>query len=177
MEQRLSGIFANVNYWLKFAEAKNAALFAATSAMFFGIISLAQGFTNLPSELIAYLVVCEIFLVVSAAFTLLSFIPRVKIPFITKLEKPVDDDNLLFYGDIAKYDAEAYLKKLVETNLDDTSKLERDYADQIIINSRITLWKYRYFNIAMWLTLSVIATPIMSLIAFLFFRNGKRGVS
>ncbi|MCP4218773.1 MAG: hypothetical protein GY765_29345, partial [bacterium] len=40
MEERLKSIFANVNDWLKFAEAKNAALVAFNSAIIFAVLSV-----------------------------------------------------------------------------------------------------------------------------------------
>ncbi|MDQ1589594.1 MAG: hypothetical protein QOG71_221 [Pyrinomonadaceae bacterium] len=174
MEERLKGIFANVNEWLKFAETKNAAIIAADAAALFGALTLILSKDNgLALWLYIYLHSFIFFVVLSALAALLSVIPKTKI----LQSKPKDDrhetDNLLFYGHIAKYTPDEYLTELRTRYEEPESKnprLEFDYAQQITINSQITLSKYNYFSYAIWFAVAGILTPILAVIAFMFIR-------
>jgi|Deesub1362A_J573_1020465.scaffolds.fasta_scaffold04695_5 hypothetical protein len=164
METRLREILDLVNQWLKFAEAKNAALLAANSTIAFALLKSLQQFGSLPLWLNIYVYIAIALLFISAALSLLSFIPKTHIPWIASTRRPAIEDNLLFYGHIAAYDAKSYLKALYrETGADkiEPSGLEEDYAEQIIINSRISLAKYRLFAAGACITLSAILTPIL----------------
>jgi len=165
LEEQLKNIFANINDWLKFAETKTAALLTANGLIVFGIIrTLSNVEKNLYSNSVLYLAV--LLLIISLLLCLASFIPSLKIPWLLKVKKTLDNDNLLYFADIAKYNSRVYLEKLaISLEKPDTkaTNFENYYAQQIIVNSIIALKKYRLFTFSIWLT--VIA--VILLVSFL----------
>lgn len=177
MEDRLKYILTTVNEWLRFAETKNGALFAANGVIAVGIANVLAIAPQINVYIRLYLLALIVFLMFSAACCILSFVPQIKIPWFVPTSKNAGAfDSLVFYGDIAKYECEDYLKALhkrygngeIEPPI---TSIERDYAQQIIINSRIAMWKYQWFRVAVWFTLSVIVTPIPSLMFILKRRH------
>jgi len=79
-------------------------------------------------------------------------------------KKPAETDNLLFYGDIASYDPAGYLQALYKhcDAKDEALPIERDYAQQIVMNSRIAVRKYEWFTTSVWLTIGALVTLIAS---------------
>ena len=162
VEDRLRYILSLVNEWLKFAEAKNGALLAVDSAMIFGVFKLSE--SGWPHVGLFYLTISV--LIASAVSCLISFIPKLKMPTFTMKREPDSGDSLIYYGHIAKYNPENYLKALygqADTGSVSPSSLEVDYAKQIVTNSRIALRKYFCFTVALWfavgaLTLLLIAS-------------------
>ena len=129
--EMLETIFSNVNSWLNFAEAKNAALMAFNIAM----LAVTWGSTENAGKNILFYGV-NLAIVISTIIALKSFKP----------------DNLLFYEDIAKYSKESYLialyKKYQDTvkTEDELLKREIDYADEITYNAKIIVQKYKCFK-------------------------------
>jgi len=161
MINEVKSIFDNVNNWLKFAEAKNGAIIALNATFIFGILKL--GLISNKSIVIInyYLYLCIFMLLVSSIVALLSFVPQLKFIYI-KFKKISDRDNLLYFGDIAKYTPTQYsdsLKKILEVD-SKNNKLYEHYINQIVINSKITWIKFKQFDIAIWFTISAILTPI-----------------
>lgn len=152
----LQQIFDNVNSWLHFAEAKNAALIAFNVALLSSLTS---------SELfkINAMLFCTIIigLLLSIMVSLWSFKPINK-----KLEKTSATnlgENLLHFAYIASLERDEYIKKLYnyywkEPNMDINaiSRLERDYCEEIIENARITMRKQYYFRIGFYIVIVVI---------------------
>lgn len=177
LEKKLEYIFNNVNDWLKFAEAKNAALLAFNIGVIVGVARLIEfEFNKILSDLsTAYIVAGLMLLVISSLICLLSFIPRLHIPWISYKEKPNMNRNTLFFNDISSHVPKTYLeecsKKMGEGLPNNTEYLE-DLATQIIVNSRIALVKYYLFSGAIWITLSAIVTPVIALL--LYFFNKKQ---
>jgi hypothetical protein len=171
VEEQLKAIFTNVNDWLKFAETKNAALIAANAAVSFASFSiLVQNWSKLDTRLCWYLISLIICALSSATIALLAIIPRTSLLISISKEKPNDvTDNLLFYGDIAKYKPAEFVKALkrrfgeTDTLL---SGLESDYGQQIVINSQIAFRKHTLFRFSAWLTISAIITPLIAGIIF-----------
>lgn len=167
---KLAEVFANVNSWLTFAEAKNAALVTLNGAGLLGLIGL---LTNSDYKggrpLTLYLWICAIFLVLGLVVSLLSFKPFT-LPFNGKkqlLKSQEEKLNLLFYGDLAKYNrSQDYLADIYkhyynkDISEEDFNRLELDYADEILINAKITVKKYQYFKLALFFTLSSIVSGI-----------------
>ncbi len=163
MEDRLKYILSLVNDWLKFAESKNAALLAADTALGLGLYKILR--SDMPGSQSAILYVGFVIslLFVGAFICLVSFIPRTTIPWLATTHRPKEDDNLLFYGDIAKYDPKRYIASLYKQSGNDVSEIkayEEDLAEQIIINSRIALQKYGLFKTALWINVIAGVTPI-----------------
>jgi len=168
VEERLRYILTTVNEWLKFAEGKNGALLVADIAILFGVFRLMNELTD--QRVFIYL---GIFLViVSAISSLVSFIPQLKVSSSTPKKRTEKEASLIFYGHIAKYEAQSYIEALyAESGSEPTSiaPIEVDYAQQIIMNSRIAVRKYLCFNVGLWLTvfalLFLLVASLMSVIA------------
>ena len=169
MQDELKSVFSNVNDWLKFAEAKNGALVGlnggAVLSVLFGILldekaKLLSGFW----KLYFWCFVCC--LLIGIVISLYSFM--------AKLKEPEQDDanipaikNLMFFGHVQYFKENEYLDSLSKAKLLDPrpiySRLETDYANQIIYNSRIAMNKYTLFNQALWFTLAGVMTPVGAL--------------
>ncbi|PKL58854.1 MAG: hypothetical protein CVV34_00705 [Methanomicrobiales archaeon HGW-Methanomicrobiales-5] len=176
MDDKLKSIFANVNEWLKFAEAKNAVLVALDGGAVLGVLGLLKEQTKLPEWVTIYLWLFVIFNTIALTIALFSFLPQTKIPYFWMRSEPDSNDNLLFYGHIKKYDVTQYLSALYINDgqhHNDFSKMEIDYANQIIVNSQIADRKYNYFRVALWFTISAILTPLIGGLLYLLFNpNG-----
>ena len=108
--------------------------------------------------------------VLSLLAALISFIPQLKLPSLKGAVSRKKTDNLLFYGDIARFEPEKYLASLYQANGvkdHEYSKFEIDFATQIIVNSQISVRKYKFFQAAILLTLSGIVTPIIAFIVYI----------
>ena len=177
METKLKTIFSYVNNWLRFAEEKNAALIVLNGALLLALISLMGKNVEIPSFIhnnifyyrltFFYLLNFVLFSAFGLMISLISFLPQTKVIINSKEEKIKDSDNLIFYSHIAKYDADKYLSKLHNILETESSKYELAYANQIITNSKIAAFKYLHFQVALWLTISSIFTPIIGYILFL----------
>ena len=166
MQKKLELSLSLVIDWLKFAEAKNATLIAANGAAIFGALSLFE--SNFPSNImyVIYIYQALLFLFLSAAFCLISFIPQVYVPWLASKEIPKEKNNLLAYADIANYDPELYLEtmyKQEKVNLEEISPFEKNLSELIVLYSRIALRKFSLFNLGVWCLLSAIVTPIIAL--------------
>jgi len=159
-EEQLYKLFANVNEWLKFAEAKNFGLLTLNGAIVFGFSQ--TNFENgsiLPT--IGFFVFSP-FAVISFAFALLSLFPILtKIEkgtkgknFISKfsnlISKEASFENIHYYGYLKDInETEFELKFLTKINATTPfTTFEKELASQILYNSRITWLKYQFFKIA-----------------------------
>lgn len=158
VETKLLRIFDLINDWLRFAEAKNGALMAFCSACIFGLLKFPNDWITVTPSLRAGLLVAIVFLSLAIFVCMWSFFPQT-----TRLEImlwPVDDecketDSFLFFGDICKYSEEDFFDRLCEryTTPADYSQPQRqfiyDLANQVIVNSKITMRKFRLFQRAL----------------------------
>jgi hypothetical protein len=180
MEKRLEEILQHVNGWLKFAEAKNAAIVAFDGTALFGMFTLIKDFPWVLSNgyMAAYVLSFCVFSSLSLLIALASFLPQIKLPKPkVAVPNPVSY-NLLFYGHLSQQGEKEYLDALAsgssETAKADHSALEISYANQIIVNSKITVRKYSYFSAALWLSICAIATPIFGIIFMVLVRRYQR---
>jgi len=168
-EDILFKIFANVNDWLKFAEAKNAMILAFNAASIYGITkTMDLDCIKESKPLMGYLFVVIIILVFSCICSLVSFAPRVKI-LNGGLFGPSDFSNVLFF-EYLKTKSNIEIIKEVTGIVDEStfSKIDKDIAEQIKQNSIIASRKYSYFTISVWLTISAYVTPLVAGIYFLY---------
>ena len=80
-------------------------------------------------------------------------------------DKPSENDNLLFYGDITKYSQKEYIENMEKyfgEKIGGNKRLE-DLCGQIIVNSQITSTKFNIFKVTAWL---MIIGQILFLISF-----------
>src|SRR4051794_19681545 len=109
METYLQYILAQINDWLKFAEAKNGALVAAAIAIIIGLLQANVSPGSCPANL-DFLPLCKwyyvttlpLWIAAGGVVALSSFLPQTAIPYV--FSKPIQkSDNLLFFGEIANY--------------------------------------------------------------------------
>ena len=163
----LESIFSNINSWLNFAEAKNAALIAFNIAIMAALLGNTDILLN--CKYVFYTV--NTMMLISSGLALWSFKPDTG-----NNKKDMQsiriDDNLLLYSHAAKYTKEKYLVAIYKNYLneikqeDDLLKIELDYADEITYNARITVNKYKWFWRALWVDLiSLVGIFILFVIA------------
>lgn len=146
-KELLKEIFDNVNYWLAFAEAKNAGLLA------FNIATLALLFSMEKINTVGYIL--SVIILISTFFVFLALWSRFAAIWENK-DEPEEKDNLLYYRDIAKYSEEKFLLKFHEnyfneslTNIDSVDPYIRNIASEIRTNAKITSRKFDLFNTAL----------------------------
>ena len=133
----LTNTLDSVNQWLKFAEAKNGAVVAATGAALWGAVRmLVSG--EVCWYLIIYLLVLVAFFLAAFVVSLLSFLPKLYSP--PASEQPgANDGNLLYFGHLATLSKELLIARYQEAacvKTEDVTRVHWMYADQIIVNSR-----------------------------------------
>lgn len=177
-EEKLQKIFTNVNDWLKFAEAKNAALLALTGAATLSILNLDS--TKVSCSLFCYLTHVTLPLLgITIIIVLASFIAHTKPFFVSKKsQNQLPEDNLLFFGDVSKYKAEEYLQALydkgsLDKNAEIIRSIELEYAQQIVYNSKIAATKYKLFNTALLLLFSAILTPVVAVPLYFIYKSNR----
>ena len=149
-ENCLLTILNNVNDWLNYAERKNTILFSSFSV--FSLFSIISKHNHNLQQLETIITI--VLYLVSLFFILLSLFPMTKISRKLlsngKNKKLLDSDNLLFYGDIAKYSSDEYLEKIKKqyfSNIKDT-RVNHDLVDQIVTNANIAFNKFSCFKIS-----------------------------
>lgn len=133
-----------VNYWLSFAEAKNGILLGVNIAIIAVLINM---FKAVP----IMCTICILTLLISSLCCILSFIPN--LGKASKKGRKINGErlNLIFYADIALFESyEEYLnsvkRRYFRDNNDSNGILELDFAEEIVINSKICMKKYKWFN-------------------------------
>lgn len=103
--QTLTDIRDLVNDWLKYAEAKNGAIVGLASAAAAVALAALTERTDEPWPVALGLGLAEICLVLSLLVGLGSFLPQTNLGRLLagRRRDPTDEDNLFFYGDLAKY--------------------------------------------------------------------------
>jgi len=161
----LRDILVIVDGHLKFAETKNAALFAADATLSVAVAQLLGGDHPAKGPLAYYLIWAISLLVISATIALVSFLPRTNRPFLRRRDSITQQDNLLFFGDIQSHNEASYFQAFLQSrsfdNRDPTD-LERMYANQIVINARLAAAKFTWFRYAGWITLYAALTPFLA---------------
>jgi hypothetical protein len=168
MEEKLRYILALASEHLKFAETKNAAILAANAAVVLGVLQILSGSAG-TGILRIYLAAVGVCSTIAALIALISFLPQTHIPWLARRESPTSRDSLVFFGDIQKYSPNAYLEALRTAAggvAGDAPPLELMLAEQIVVNSRIASRKFTYFRYAIWVMLSGVLSPILTILLF-----------
>lgn len=191
MEERLKFAFTNVNEWLRFAEAKNAAIIAVDGGLAIGILNLLCGAQNWPLVARVYGWMAVMLLGGACLSSLLSFCPQTKIGR-RRRPPPADPqrDSLYLYSDVRKYPHVIYLRTLTAAVGPSGGKgsspppatgasgggaagqpvpLELQLAQQIVTNADIAWWKYGFFRWSLYLTIGALFTPITAILVYLVF--------
>ena len=150
-----------INYWLQFAEAKNAAVIAFVVAILAVIWT-----SNYSDNACCMVIIISMLYITSLVISLYSFYPQGKnININDKMKDCREEDNLLFWDDIAKYSLKDYIECVnnqMGFEKDNGSKIETMYVEEIITNARIAKRKYQSFK---WsVIVSIIATILIMLL-------------
>lgn len=145
----LKYIFANVNDWLKFAEAKHGGLIVLNVGLVVGILSSytnIQNFIFKPTILIG--IIC---FGVSVFLSIISQFPVSQNIFYNK--KAIPNPNLYFFGHLSYFDKQTFIDEFekVDTGFS-PSKFDTDLINQILANARIAQVKFGLFKFASYLT-------------------------
>lgn len=124
--------------FLKFAEAKNAALLAIASAWVVAIINLLCGGKTIPDSLsvnILSVLVSVLVLALSAGIlAMISFMPRLDLPaFLGGKRAGPHTKNLLYYGDIASVPIKNLGQELRTHYYPDAKDLKEDYINDLVV--------------------------------------------
>jgi hypothetical protein len=148
-EKVLSSTLARVIGFLKFAEAKNAALLTFASAWIIGSVNFLTGSNALsPEWRLAFTMALPLF-ALGALSPLISFLPKTYLP---KFHKDPDQSKaLLYFGDAATFAPAAYKERIRERYYPPEGETAtRNYLDnlsiQIAVNSQIVTRKLSFFN-------------------------------
>lgn len=164
--------------FVKFGEAKNAALLTFASAWILASVNLAMNpVARAVPQILWGLIYGAPFLFAAAFLAMFSFLPRVDL---SKLKGRSSDDppNLLFFGDLGALPAQEGFSRLAERYraVGGARIGEAYFSDlgcQIVVNSRIASGKYKMFRWgvdALLIGLGVYALNAAFLVASLFSR-------
>jgi hypothetical protein len=177
-EEQLQKIFANVNEWLKFAEAKNFGLLSLNAAIVFGFTQ-----TNFSEGSI----ICKAGFYIFAPFAVFSFLAALisLFPILSRIEKGsysktlinalcnfIDKENrfenIHFYGYLKSIDETEFERKYLEKtgSSENFTIYETELVTQILYNSRITWLKYQLFKIGAFMFLLGTVLFLLSLPIF-----------
>lgn len=151
MESRseLKYIFANINEWLKFAEAKHGGLIILNSGLVVGILSSytnIQNFIFKPTILIG--IIC---FGISVFLSIISQFPVTQNIFYNK--KTISNPNLYFFGHLSHFDNQTFIVEYKKIDTSFTpSKFDTDLINQILVNARIAQAKFGFFKFASYFT-------------------------
>lgn len=157
--------------FLKYAEAKNAALLTLSSAM---TIALGNALLNvqLPKKM-EFGLGCALVLAIAAGLIAISgFLPRLHLPeFMGGKTAGPHPKNLLYFGDIASHTIRELAPALIDRyGSTDIAQLKPAYLDdllvQVWVNSQITSNKMRRFQAGAWIVaLSAVVVGLTVLFA------------
>ena len=146
MKDELKYIFANVNEWLKFAEAKHAGLIVLNSAI---IIGVSSSDSKLFENWAVY--VSLIALGLSILLSLLSQFPVTSNFLVRYKEK--ESPNIYFFGDLAEIKMNDFITEYKKSFSDfDANSADKHLINQILVNAKITSTKFLIFKFCCWLS-------------------------
>jgi len=157
----LIDIYKNINDMVRFGETKNSGFIALNVGMIFTIF---VNYYKLIEYVFSYgLIIAAFFFCIAIITSLSSLFPVIKNQIVDKhvLENP----NLYFFGDLSQLDLELFTKFMQKDDPEFVpSKMQEDLMNQILINSRIALGKFKLFKFSVTFTITGI---IIVAIAFL----------
>ncbi len=162
MKEYLKEQLERTNYWLSFSEAKNGALVALNIA-FMAVC------TQVSNMNVVFCSLTCIILLVSSVFCLLSFYPNLSNKFQRNQNGVAANANLIFYGDIAKMqDKNMYINSVenryhININANEREQCD-DLATEVLINSQITILKYKLFKYAVRVDVCAVIVFIVGII-------------
>jgi hypothetical protein len=98
---------------------------------------------------------------------LISFVPGVQPRPPHAGQTLAESDNLLYFHHVRKYEPDTYLAAMSAAmggQAEPPTRLERMYADQIVVSARIADRKFTIFRYAVWITIVGLVTPIVAVL-------------
>lgn len=148
-----------VNYWLAYAEAKNAAIIALNIAIVAAFISASFTYS-------LYRVVLGL-LFIASVVSLISFWPLLASVIFPRRKNKLAE-NYIYFGDIALVDnKENYIDFIMDSYFSGSRikecerKLVSDFASEIIYNSRLATSKFFFSRVALILDLIALLLAIV----------------
>jgi hypothetical protein len=150
LEGALSSTLSRTIDFLKFAETKNAALLTFASAWSLALVNLliSSRFTQEGPRTVVAL--CLLLFALAALLALYSFLPRLTLSSFHSGSK--QQSSLIYFGDIARFDAESYGGAFSARYAPDpeqtiSDNYLNDLGVQVVANSSITNRKFNLFYI------------------------------
>ena len=145
----LKYIFANINDWLKFAEAKHGGLIVLNAGIVVGIWS---NYSNIQDFLFkSIILISTICFGISVFLSITSQFPVTRNTFFNK--KTIENPNLYFFRHLSHLDAQSFIDEFRKVDSAFTpSKFDTDLINQILVNARIAQAKFGFFKFASYLT-------------------------
>jgi hypothetical protein len=162
-EEQLRKMFANVNDWLKFAEAKNLGLLTLNAAIVFGFLKAGLTIDSTVAWVSYYMLVplsvISFIIALISVFPILTDIEKGKkikgsIDWLSnKIDKEEPFVNIHFYGYLNSIDKDEFEAQYLDKTKSTTPFLEfeKELTSQILYNSRITTLKYQLFKVGAFL--------------------------
>jgi hypothetical protein len=155
----LTDIFKNINELVRFGEAKNSGFIALNVGM---IITIYANYNVLTNYFFTAGLIFASFMFCSAIIMSLSSLFPVTRNTISEKDRH-ENPNLYFCGDLAKLDLATfvwYMKK--EDPEFEPTKMQEDIINQILINSRIAMGKFKFFKFSVTFTITGISVLALS---------------
>lgn len=173
-------LYDDVVSWLKYAEAKNAALTALAAGSLYATTKLAALSDN--QAVSAYIILICIFFVLSLLFSVISFVPITNPRFFQKKDLESDKNhlaNIFFYNDLAKLSDSTLLSKLSDGGFEDSfdTELERQLASQVIVLSKLASRKLWFFELGAWLFTAGLLSPVAAFLIFWILGGPSRRIA
>ncbi len=166
-ERALTSTLTRAVDFLKFAEAKNAALLTFASAWILGSVNLLNGSSPLTPDWRASFIAALPFFAAGALVVIVSFLPKT---LLSRFHKdPEQAKALLYFGDAASFAPAAYRDRVRERYYPpEGESATRNYLDdlsiQIAVNSQITSRKLIFFYVGtciVLLALAILSIPAL----------------
>ena len=168
-------ILSSVNEWLMFAEAKNAILASVSSLALWSLIRLVV-IEDLTQAIKIYITSLILFLSFSLIIALISFLPVLHYKFIIPKSKNKQHRNLLYFDYLSKLSKRELLTQYYSAKGDPNAaygEIESMYAEQIIMNARITTAKFKIFRYGVSAVLLGVLTPFIGVFLLYFINNSR----
>lgn len=154
----LIDIYKNINDMVRFGETKNSGFIALNVGM---IITIFVNYYKLIEYIFTFGLIAAAFFFCFAIITSLSSLfPVTKNQIIDK--RVLENPNLYFFGDLAQLDLELFTKFMQKDDPEFIpNKMQQDLMNQILINSRIAMGKFKLFKFSV--TFTVIGIIIVAI--------------
>lgn len=172
-ETALASTFSRTVDFLKFAETKNAALLTFASAWLLALANLIAGDRISDRASRIAIAVAILLFALATLIALYSFFPKLNLDRLFR--DPNSKRSLLYFNDIAKFEATAYVQHFRERYANDPDQgisdaYLHDLAVQVSANSSITRRKFLIFNVAAAFVMLALAVLTIRG-AFLFYEH------